>query len=262
MEENPYLPKKYKILKIFPQTKDTSIFRVDCKFNHKPGQFVNVGIFGYGECPISICSYSIDYIDLCIRDVGNVTHAIHQKRQGEELWIRGPYGNGYPLEQFVDRDIILVGGGTGVAPLLGALEYIEKNRGRFGKVHLLFGFRNDEAILFSELFEKWGSMFHFEFTLDCKSSKMQCNTGAVTALIDKTEFNKNSVALICGPPVMIKFVVASLLVKDISDFNMYISMERLMSCGLGKCGHCEVGGKYVCKHGPVFRYTVAKNMID
>ncbi|MFH1440111.1 MAG: FAD/NAD(P)-binding protein [Candidatus Woesearchaeota archaeon] len=280
MTDNPYLPKKAKIIKVFRETDDTLTFRLDTsifnKFNgtnrtNRPGQFFNIAVLGIGECPISIASCSDKHVDLCIRNVGNVTNAIHQKKAGDYLLIRGPYGNGYPMEEFYGKDIVMVGGGTGVAPLISAVEYIEKNRTKFGNAKLFFGFRHHDAVLFMRNFKRWNDVFDFGFTLDCpninnkliKSIKpTNCKTGAVTTLLDKAYLDKDSIAIICGPPVMIRFVAETLLKKGIDEKNIYISYERLMSCGIGKCGHCEVGGKYVCKHGPVFRYDEAKDMKD
>ncbi|MBT4540479.1 anaerobic sulfite reductase subunit AsrB [Candidatus Woesearchaeota archaeon] len=259
---NPYLPKKVKIIKIMNETDDTKTFRVSFKIDHDPGQFVNVSVLGIGEAPISFSSHSNKFVDLCIRNVGNVTNAIHKKKIGDYLWIRGPYGKGYPMKKFHNKDIILVGGGTGVAPLIGAVDYIEQNLNKFDNVKLFFGFRHDKAILFKRNFKKWGKLFDFDFTLDCKSKELKCNTGVITKLIEKADIKSNTIAIVCGPPIMIKFAVKSLLTKGIKEENIYISFERLMSCGIGKCGHCEVGGKYVCKNGPVFSYDIAKNMTD
>jgi len=260
--KNPYLPKKVKIIKIMKETEDTATFRINLKLNHKPGQFVDVSVLGIGEAPISFSSHSNKFVDLCIRNVGNVTNAIHNKKLGDSFWVRGPYGNGYPMQKFHNQNIILVGGGTGVAPLIGAVDYIEQNIKKFKNVKLFFGFRHDKAIIFKRNFKKWGQLFDFYYTLDCKSKKFKCNIGTVTKLIEKADIKSNTVAIVCGPPIMIKFVVKSLLAKGIKEENIYISFERLMSCGIGKCGHCEVGGKYVCKHGPVFSYDIAKKMND
>jgi anaerobic sulfite reductase subunit B len=262
MPESPYIPEKCRILKIYPETNDTATFRIEYDGDPQPGEFVEVGVLGIGEAPISICSHSKKFVDLCIRNVGNVTRSIHSKKAKEYVWIRGPYGHGYPMGDFKGKDIILAGGGTGVAPLKGAIEYINKHRSDFGKVSIFFGFRNDEAILFKDYFDGWKRDFDFQLTLDCPSDKIKCNVGVVTTLIDKAELNKDAIAIMCGPPVMIKFMMQSLMKKGLNEGNVYISFERLMSCGIGKCGHCEVGGKYVCRHGPVFRYDRAKDMAD
>ena len=259
---NPYIPNRYRIEKIFNETHDTKTFRVNTKINPLPGQFVELSILGIGEFPVSISSCSKDYIDLCIRNVGNVTNAVHSKKEGDHLWIRGPYGHGYPLKEIEGKDIILVGGGTGTAPLRGAIKFIESSRKRYGKVHIFFGFRHYNDILFLRDQKDWKKDFNFEFTLDCAPKQMKCNVGVVTALIDKAELGPDAAALVCGPPVMIKFVMDSLMKKGIKEENVYISFERLMSCGIGKCGHCEIGGRYICKHGPVFSYKDAKKMVD
>lgn len=264
---NPYLPKKVKILSVTKETNDISTFRLDYPVKNKPGQFVEVGVLGIGECPISFCSYSNKHIDLCIRNVGNVTNAIHHKTKNDYVVVRGPFGNGYPLEQMFGNELVLIGGGTGAAPMRSVIDYVEQNRKKFGKVSIFFGFRNYENILFKKDFKKWSKLFNFQFTLDCppnniKLSKLKCNTGAVTSLLEKAEFSENAKALICGPPIMLKFIIPVLMAKGIKEQNVFISFERLMSCGIGKCGHCELNGKYVCKHGPVFRYDEAKNFTD
>lgn len=259
---NPYIPEKFRILKVFRETKDTSTFRIECRTKNMPGQFFQAALLGIGECPISICSHSDSHVELCARNVGNVTKAMHGMKPGDHVWLRGPYGNGYPMHELYGKDVLLIGGGTGTAPLRGALEYIGKNRKAFGRISIFFGFRNYESILFKRNFNEWRKNFNFNFTLDCDTKKAKCNIGAVTALIDRANINKDAAALICGPPVMIKFVMQSLMNKGMKEENVYISFERMMSCGIGKCGHCEIGGKYVCRHGPVFRYDKAKNMMD
>ena len=265
------MPKKAQITKITKESDNTSTFRVNYKSQHLPGQFVNVSVLGIGECPISFASYSHDYIDLTIRNVGNVTNAIHKKKIGDSLWIRGPYGNGYPMDKFHGKDIVLVGGGTGVAPLIGAVDYIGKNQDKFKSTTLLFGFRNYESLLFKKSYKKWAKVFNFDITLDCKPKKInsiknkdqiKLKIGLITNLVAVHDLKKDSIAIVCGPPIMIKFVVKSLLEKGFNENNIYISFERLMSCGLGKCGHCEVGGKYICKHGPVFSYKNSKDRLD
>ena len=267
---NPYLPKKVKILSVTKDTNDISTFRLNYPIQNKPGQFVEVGVLGIGECPISFCSYSKKHTDLCIRNVGNVTNAIHKKSKGEYLVVRGPFGNGYPMEQISEEhvsrnlknELILIGGGTGAAPMRSVIDYVEQNRKKFGKVSIFFGFRNYENILFKKDFKRWSKLFNFQFTLDCSTNKLKCNTGAVTLLLEKAKFSENTKVLICGPPIMLKFIMPVLMAKGIKEQNVFISFERLMSCGIGKCGHCELNGKYVCKHGPVFRYDEAKNFAD
>lgn len=259
---NPYIPEKFRITKVFCETRDTATFRLECSMDHMPGQFVEVTVPGIGECPISFSSYSGKHIDLCIRNVGNVTRAIHAKKQGDFLWVRGPYGHGYPMQEMHGQDIMLIGGGTGVAPLRGALEYLSSNRKDFGKVSLYLGFRQPYDMLFKRDYNEWKRKFSLNLTVDKPEPGWKGNVGVVTTLLDKAEINKDSAAIICGPPIMIKFIMQSLMAKGIKEEKVYISFERLMSCGIGKCGHCELSGKYVCRHGPVFRYDHTKSMVD
>ncbi|MFO8016927.1 MAG: FAD/NAD(P)-binding protein [Candidatus Woesearchaeota archaeon] len=260
--KNPYLPEKFRISRVIRETHDTSTFRVDFDRKNMPGQFFEASVIGVGECPISVCSHSKDHIDLCIRNVGNVTNAIHKLKAGDSIWLRGPYGKGYPMEEMYGRDICLVGGGTGAAPLRGVLEFIESHREAFGDVNIFLGFRFPHDMLFSRDYKRWDKKFSLNLTVDKAEKGWKGNVGVVTNLIDKAELSRDSAAAVCGPPVMIKFVMQSLRKQSIPDENVYISFERLMSCGLGKCGHCEVGGKYICRDGPVFRYDKARHMED
>ena len=124
---NPYIPEKFRILKVFRETNDTATFRISCRTKNMPGQFFQAALLGIGECPISICSHSDNHVELCARNVGNVTKAMHSLKPGDHVWLRGPYGNGYPMHEFYGKDVLLIGGGTGTAPLRGALEHIKKN---------------------------------------------------------------------------------------------------------------------------------------
>ena len=260
---NPYIPKKAKILDIRKQTVDTNLYKINYKIKHEPGQFVQIGLLGIGECPISICSDSEKYIDLCIRNVGNVTKFIYGLKKGDNVFVRGPYGNGYPMQMFKHKDILVVGGGTGVAPLRSVIEYIENKRKSFGDVYIFLGFRSPDDILFKEDIKRWSKKFHLVLTVDKAPKTWKGNIGYLMPLLEKEKFNiQHSVVLTCGPPIMIKFVLQSLKKMDFSDDQIYVSYERLMHCGIGKCGHCAISGYLVCKHGPVFNYSVAKNFED
>lgn len=260
---NPYVPKQYNVLDVKKEISDTSTFRINCKLKHMPGQFVMVSLLGIGECPISIASYSNKHMDLCIRNVGNVTNSIHKLKKGNKVFVRGPLGNGYPMEKFYNKNIILIGGGTGVAPLIGVAQYIINKRNKFNNLDMFLGFRSPEDILFKRNFKSWQKEFNFYITVDKADRKWKKNVGVITKLLEKIRpSNKNSIVIICGPPMMIKFTVQTLKKFGFKDGQIYMSLERLMKCGLGKCGHCLIKGKYVCKDGPVFNYKDAKLLDD
>lgn len=258
-----YTPEKHKIIEVFDETQYTKTFRVEYARKHYPGQFVQVSLPGYGECPISIASYNPKYLDLTIRNVGNLTQAIHGLKKGDYLYLRGPYGSGYPMIDLRGKDLVIIGGGTGVAPLRSVVEYVEAHPHEYRNVQIFLGFRNEERLLFRECIDKWCRCFETSVTLDTCTKSWKKDVGPVTTLLEKTKFNKErAIVLTCGPPVMIRFVVQSLKKKKFDDRQIYVSLERMMSCGVGKCGHCRIHKKYVCKDGPVFNYALRKDLVD
>lgn len=260
---NPYEPVPVSIINITPQTGDTKLFKIDMKTYHLPGQFLEVSLPGIGEAPISIASHSERFIELIIRNVGSVTGAISSLIIGDTLWVRGPYGNGYPLKKLKGKDIVIVAGGTGLAPPRGLVKYIESHREDFGRVNLFLGFNEPKNILVRDDIARWEKTFNLELTVDTCSSDWCGNVGLVTGLLEKSTIEgKDWIAVACGPPVMIRFVTERLLTMGFSEEAIFVSLERLMMCGIGKCGHCMVGDKYVCKDGPVFDYKTAKGMVD
>lgn len=261
--KNPYMPTMAQIVSVTKETEDTSTFRVKYSYAHDPGQFVEVSLLGIGECPISIASWSPNHMDLCIRKVGSVTGAIHNLRQGDSLFIRGPYGVGYPIQEFIGKNIILIGGGTGVAPLRSVVEYLARKRTDFKNISLFFGFRSPSDMLFKADMAGWRSIFSLNISVDKADSTWNGNVCLVTELLEKAKINKeNTIVIICGPPVMLKCVMNTLNKFNFSDEQVYVSFERHMRCGIGKCGHCMVNNKYICRDGPVFRYDEAKKLID
>jgi len=255
-----YKPKLVKIDKKTKQTEGEYLFRINHKITHDPGQFLQVSVLGIGEAPISICSYSEDYIEFSVRAVGDVTSALCSLNKGDTIGIRGPYGKGYPMRFLKGNSAIIVGGGCGIAPQRSIIEYIEKNRGDFFDVLLFFGFRNPEEILFKEDMERWKNKFDLNLTVDKGDKNWAGNVGFVTELLEKREIeNRSKVVFMCGPPMMIKFVIDILKKKGFNNDQLFISYERHMKCGEGVCGHCMIHGKYTCKDGPVFRYDEVKD---
>jgi anaerobic sulfite reductase subunit B len=255
--ENPYLPRPVKITIYRKESPDCFLLRVDFKGKYEPGQFFQVSLPGIGEAPISVASYSEDFLDLNIREVGNVTKAMSKLKKGDTILVRGPYGKGYPMEKLYSKNLLVIGGGSGVAPLKGILSYIEKHRQNFGEVALYFGFRTPEDILFKDDIKQWKRKYLLNMSVDKnpEKTKVYCDVCFITNLIEKAKLSpENRAVFICGPPVMMKLTIDILKAKGFTDEQIYISTERLMQCALGICGHCMIHGKYTCIDGPVFRY--------
>lgn len=258
---NSYVPVKAKVLEYVRESPDTFTIKIDYKCDHPVSGFVMLSLPGMGECPISICSFSNQYIKLNIREVGNVTRHLGELKVGDEVLVRGPYGKGYPMDLLKGNNLVIVGGGCGVAPLKGIIEYVESHRSDFRNIHLIFGFRTPKDILFKKEMNDWKNKYDLLLTVDKNEDPQPgeaCysgNVGFVTnALKNKNITNENTVAFICGPPIMIKFVIQILKDKGFHKDQIFISAERLMNCGIGICGHCMIHGKYTCLDGPVFRY--------
>lgn len=254
---NPYIPKAVTVTEFKRLSSDMISIKVDYKATHQPGQFVQVTIPGIGEAPISIASYSPDHIELGIREVGSVTHALSKLKKGDKLFIRGPYGNGYPMEKFKGKSLVLVGGGCGVSPLKGILAYVDKHKDDFQDVILYFGYRSPEDILYKDEMKQWMKKYSMHLSVDSNPKKVQTNFDVcfVTKLVEKAKLNpENKVVFLCGPPIMMNVTIDLLKEKGFTERQIYVSTERLMQCGLGICGHCMIHGKYTCLDGPVFRY--------
>ena len=246
--ENIYLAKKVKIIKIEEQSPTVRLFRLASVFSFIPGQFFLLGKVGYGEAPFGALSspYESDYLEFAVRKAGIVTNYLHSLKEGDKIELRGPYGNGFPLDFIENKDIILVSGGSGIPPIAATIEYIIKNRGKFKNVYLLYGSKTEEEILLKDRFEKW------------KRGGVKVMTlagGFVTDLIKDIDVDEqNAVCLMCGPGPMTDAIEKVIRPLGISDRRIFVSLERKMQCGVGKCQHCTTGDKYVCLDGPVFYY--------
>tara|TARA_B100000315_G_C14382742_1_gene498229 strand:- start:15 stop:809 length:795 start_codon:yes stop_codon:yes gene_type:complete len=260
--KNPYLPKPVRIISFKRESSDTFTLRLGLRVKHEPGQFLQVSIPGIGEVPISFASYSDKHVELSIHKVGNVTNALGKLKKGDKLLVRGPYGKGYPMEELKGKSLVIMGGGCGVAPLKGVIEYVEEFKKDFDDVILFLGFRSVDDILFKENLSNWKKKFCVNTSVDKKPAKtcFDVKVGFITKLIEKSRLESdNSVALMCGPPIMINFIIKILKDKGFKDNQVFVSAERMMNCGIGVCGHCMIHGKYTCKDGPVFRYDEIKN---
>lgn len=269
---NPYRPWPARITSIIDLTKNEKLFELrliddDVReaFSFHSGQFVELSIFGVGEAPISISSAPSKqgFIELCIRKAGDVTSAMHGKRCGDIVGLRGPFGRGFPFEQMKGHDILLVAGGLGIAPLKSLINHIHDDRHEFGRVTILYGAKNPSEILFRQQFDMWKHRddFDLRLTVDQPDETWTDETGLVTNLFERIDVDpENTYGAICGPPIMYKYVIAEMRKKGMDADRIYVSFERRMKCGVGKCGHCGVGHQYVCVDGPVFNYWEAMNL--
>lgn len=268
MKTSPYKPMKAKIIEASMLTDKEKFFRFELedKINlaHEPGQFVMVSIFGYGEAPISICSSPSDkgYFDLTVRSVGSFTGKLHKLEKGDVVGIRGPFGRGFPVDNMFGYDVVIVGGGLGLVPLRSLIRYIMSHRNDFGNVQILLGCKTSKDFLFKDEANDWMKRAEIKFncTVDRWEPDWSGHVGLITSLIPGVDLNPaRTYAVVVGPPIMYKFVIQKLLEKDIPDHQIVVSLERRMKCGLGKCGHCQIEGVYVCQSGPVFTYNELKN---
>jgi sulfhydrogenase subunit gamma (sulfur reductase) len=230
---------------------------------HKPGQFVEVSIFGYGEAPISISSSPTDTpnFELTVRNAGKLTNKMHQMKAGSRLGIRGPFGNGFDVNLFAGKDMLFICAGLGLAPLKSLINYTIAKRNDFNRLIIVYGTRNPSLILYPDEIKKWQKMDDIEFymTVDRPDADWKGNVGVITTLIPPLKLDlSNTIATIVGPPVVYKFVIMSLRSKRLPEENIYLSLERRMKCGVGKCGHCQINNTYVCQDGPVYHYPRTK----
>jgi len=242
----------------------TYTIKFDGEFKASPGQFNMLYVYGLGEVPISLSNIpllqgSYTLIEHTIRVVGAVTKAIASRLEiGCFIGIRGPYGNGWPLVEAEGKDVVVIGGGIGVAPLRPIIKYIERFRERFGKINILYGFRSPKDIIYKYEIDRYRAIPSTKMFLssDKPGEGWMYHIGFVTDLINYIDVDvKNSVVFICGPEVMMRVAVKKLLDKGFRKGDMFLSLERRMRCGVGVCGTCQFGHYFVCRDGPVFRYS-------
>lgn len=262
----PMMPVKAVLRSIVPMAHDNYLFELTDNTGSfsgcKPGQFVELWVPGVGESPISICSGRVgETIQLLVRKVGRVTNALFQMTEGDWVGLRGPYGHGFPLHQYKHKNLCLVAGGLGVAPIRSLWQHVLDHREDFGKVILIYGMKHSDELLFRQEFKLLLRRRDIEVFLAaedimvCELPPIRMPVGRVTDLIKLAPIASDFETAICGPPVMYKYVIDSLREKGVADEQIWLSLERHMKCGIGKCGHCYIGGRFTCQAGPVFQLT-------
>ena len=260
---NPYLPFASEILDVIKHTGKEYTFRMAFKGEVKPGQFFEVSIPKYGEAPISVSGIGDGFVDLTIRKVGRVTNEVFERYKGQNLLLRGPYGNGFDVDLYKDGDVVVVAGGTGVSPVRGVIQALSEMPDAQDK-YVIAGFRSPDDMLFRDDLKAWDEKLKLTLTVDGAPEGYTGNIGLVTKYIEGLPLKDpaNAKAVVVGPPPMMKFTIIELQKKGFKDSNITVSHERKMCCGLGKCGHCRVNDTYICLDGPVFNYEFAKNFVD
>ena len=261
---NEYLPFPSQVKEVIRHTDIEYTFRMSFSGEVRPGQFFEVSIPKFGEAPISVSGIGPDTVDLTIRRVGTVTNQVFEHYQGNTLLMRGPYGNGFRTEDYFDQELFVIAGGTGLSPVKGVVDYFSDHPEKIQGMTLIAGFKSPSDILFREDFERWENTVKVIRTVDSAPEGYEGPVGLVTKYIPDLSIADpvRSAFLIVGPPIMMKFAALEVLKRDIPEENIWISQDRKMCCGLGKCGHCRIGSAYVCLDGPVFNYAKGKYLVD
>ncbi len=269
MEESIFESEKATIVGVTKLTQQEKLFKIQMDngqpLNHMPGQFVELYIPGYGEAPFSVTSSPTKSgpFELCVREVGRVTKQLHRMEEGDKIGIRGPFGNGFPVDFLKGEDILFIGGGLGLAPLRSLINYVRDKNDEYGESTILYGCKKPSERLFVEEFTTWRQCddFQCQQTVDTCPADVEWdgNVGVITELIPEVDLDSETTyTVVCGPPIMYKFVMKELDDLGIPDDHRFLSLERRMECGVGECGHCQIGEYYVCRDGPVFKYSDIK----
>jgi len=252
---------KSRLLEVIPETGNIKTFVLEpaTPLSFEAGQFVELSVPGLGEAPFTPSSSPEDdrQLAVTVMKAGTVTSALHELEPGATLGLRGPFGNVYPLDEFANRDILILGGGVGLAPLRSLLLALLARRARFGRIILCYGARTPADLVYKGQLQQWSNDDRLEvhLTVDKADETWRGKEGVVTeTLNDVTLDTSDAVSVVCGPPIMMRFGTVALMTKGFAPRSIYLSLERNMSCGVGKCGHCRVGSYYVCRDGPVFTY--------
>jgi NAD(P)H-flavin reductase len=261
--EGCMIPRPMRIETIIDETYNVRTFRLrptnGGNVEYSPGQFNMLSVFGVGEIPVTASSdpYQSEYLDHTVRAVGSVTNVMFSLKAGDHIMVRGPFGTTWPMKEMKGKDVMVVGGGIGLNPLKSVIIGVSRRRSDYGKLYVLHGARTPQDLLFTRDYDEWGKIPNSELhiTVDAGDDKWRGNVGVVTTLFDKFSFDPaRTVALLCGPEVMMYFTAKELLKRGLPSGSLYLSMERHMRCGIGFCGHCQMGPFFICKDGPIFAY--------
>lgn len=263
---NPYMPMNSTVVRIKEETPTikTLVLKPENEIPFKSGQFMQVTMPGLGEAPFTPSSspHRIETLDFTILKAGTVTEALLNIKEGDFVGLRGPYGKGYPVEKLQGKEVLVVGGGVGLAPLRSLLFELFENIDKYKRVSIKYGARSPSDLVYNDSFEKWQSIQKVDFTstVDVEGPGWTGNVGVVTTILDDVDVDiPGSYAFVCGPEIMLKFVTLKLLDIGYKPEQIYLSMNRRMSCGTGKCGRCNIGPYYLCKDGPDMNYEVIKD---
>jgi len=267
---NPYEPKLAVVEKIIEETWDTKTFRavftdeeLRDSFTYEPGQFQEVSVFGVGEATFCLTSSPTrkGFIEFSVKRVGSVTQALHDMSEGEIVGIRAPFGNWFPYEQWKGKKLLFAGGGIGMAPMRSLLNFALDNRSDYEDIITVYGARTPGDLCYKYEFDDWGSRGKLNLTVDQGDDDWKGNVGHVPGYLkDLAPSPENTIAITCGPPIMIKFALIELANLGFKDEQIYTTLEMKMKCGIGKCGRCNIGSKFVCIDGPVFSYHDIKDL--
>ncbi len=270
---NPYVPMAAHVSERHEETADVLTFTLELddpqtrrEYRFAAGQFNMLYVAGVGEVPISIVSDPSEPQRLVhtVRIVGHVTEVMRRWQPGTAVGVRGPFGRGWPLERAQGRDLVVVTGGLGCAPVAGAIEYVLRRRDDYGELHILHGVKTAGDLLYSERFQRWATAPRTQvyLTADRPDAAWHYRVGVVTNLFDDLRASTSAVVFMCGPEVMMRFAARRLLQRGHAASDIYVSLERNMKCAVGICGHCQLGGVFACKDGPVFDYERARPIFE
>jgi len=265
---NPLVPQVGRIIKIVEETPDIKTFHVTTDkgkpFTPMPGQLAMFSLLDVGEAMFSITSQGPEHLELAIKKVGMLTEALHEAEEGQTIGIRGPYGNGFPLEMMKGKDLLFIGGGIGLAPVRSLINYTIEHREDYGHLWIIYGARSPSDLCFKDdLYNNWPKVKNcrVDVTVDRGDADWKGHEGFVPAFVEELGPKpEGMVAITCGPPIMIKFVLQSMEKLGFKDEQIVTTLEMRMKCGIGKCGRCNLGSCYVCLDGPVFTLAQLKQM--